>query len=76
MSTGGKQPPLLVLGAVKAPQKSPVMQKKDIASKAAMDGASQSSLLTGGAYSLVGKAQSTDVGVDQAVKSRCRFQKL
>ena len=76
MSTGGKANPLLVPGIGTIARKSPVMSKREIIPKAATEGTSQSSLLTGGAYSLVGKAQSTDVGVDQAVKSRCRFQKL
>ena len=67
---GGKPPPLLVPGLGKTLQRSPVMQRKDTVSTAATVWAGQSGLLKGGAQSLVGKTQLTEVRVDQAVKSR------
>ena len=70
MSTGGKANPLLVPGIGTIARKSPVMSKREVVPKVATEGTTQSSLLTGGAYSLVGKAHSTEISVDQAVKSR------
>ena len=76
MSTGGKPPPLLVPGLGKTLQRSPVMQRKDTVSTAATVWAGQSGLLKGGAQSLVGKTQLTEVRVDQAVKSRGSLDKV